>query len=184
MPGVIKCRLQDIGYRAIEVGVGQYHVRRFATEFQRHRGHVLRCGHHHVFTGLYRTGKGNVAHLGMFGERATRDIAVTGDDVHDPGWNASLFEDLDHQQRRHRRVFSRLDDRGIAAGECRAKPARDHVDRYVPRNDVAGDANRHAFGKTDLVLAERHRAALELVDDAGVIAKVIRGAFDPAACIP
>ena len=115
---------QDIGNRALEVGVGHDDMRRFAAQFEGHRGHVLRSRYHYCLAGGDRAGKGDVAHVGMFGQRLAGHLAITGDDIDDPWRHPDRFDDFADQQRGQRRILGRLDHRRVTAGQRRRQPAR------------------------------------------------------------
>ncbi len=79
-----------------------------------------------------------------------------------PGGQVGLLADLREQQRGQRGGLGRLEDDGVAARQRRGDLPRQHEQREVPRDDLAGDT-------------ERRRAVagvLELVGPAGVVEEV------------
>ena len=90
-----------------------------------------------------------------------------GDDVHDAGRQLGLLQDLGEQQRRERRRLGRLQHDGVAGGERGRDLPRGHQQREVPRDDLAGDAERRAAAAGERVL--------ELVGPARVVEEVRGG---------
>ena len=100
-----------------------------------------------------RGGAGDhLADLGRAGERDLVDVAVldqrpaglagAGDDVDDAGREVGLLADLGEQQRRQRRGLGGLQHDGVAAGQRRRDLPGQHQQREVPRDDLAGHAER------------------------------------------
>ena len=69
-------------------------------------------------------------------------VAGAGDDVDDARRQVGLLADLGEQQRGQRRGLGRLEHDGVAAGQRRGDLPRQHQQREVPRDDLAGDAER------------------------------------------
>ena len=59
-----------------------------------------------------------------------------------PGGQVGLLADLGEQQRGQRRGLGRLEHDGVAAGQRRGDLPGQHQQREVPRDDLAGDAER------------------------------------------
>ena len=106
---------------------------------------------------------------GMLDERRA-GAAVAGDDVHDAGRKLGLAKDVAEEQRRERRRLRRLEHDRIAGGERGRDLPREHQEREVPRDDLAGDAERAGAAVRERVL--------ELVGPAGVVEEVRRGEWD------
>ena len=87
-----------------------------------------------------------------------------------PGGQVGLLADLGEQQRGQRRGLGRLEDDGVAGGQRRGDLPRQHQQREVPRDDLAGDAERPRVGAEARVV--------ELVGPARVVEEVRRGERD------
>ena len=70
--------------------------------------------------------------------------AGAGDDVDDARRQVGLLADLGEEQRGQRRGLGRLEHDGVAAGQRRGDLPRQHQQREVPRDDLAGDAERRS----------------------------------------
>ncbi len=73
-------------------------------------------------------------------------VAGAGDDVDDAGGQVGLLADLGEQQRRQRRGLGGLQHHGVATRQRRRDLPRQHQQREVPRDDLAGDAERLRVG--------------------------------------
>ncbi len=96
-------------------------------------------------------------------ERGARR-AVAGDDVDDAGRQLGLAHDVAEEERGQRRRLGRLEHDGVARGERRRDLPGKHQQREVPRDDLAGDAERPRRPVRERVL--------ELVGPAGVVEEV------------
>ena len=86
------------------------------------------------------------------GERDLVDVGVldqglaggtgAGDDVDHARGQVGLLADLGEQQRGERRRLGRLEHHGVARRQRRRDLPRQHHQREVPRDDLAGDAER------------------------------------------
>src|SRR6266852_67454 len=147
----------------IERAVVEDDVRRLAAELERQ-----------LLAGAGELALNRLADLGGAGERDLVDAVVVderrarapvaGDDVHDARRQLRLPQHVAEKERGERRRLRRLEDDGVAAGERRRKLPRQHQQREVPRDDLAGYPNRSR-------LAVRERV-LELVRPARVVEEV------------
>ena len=94
--------------------------------------------------------------------RAGRPVA--GDDVDDARRQLGLAADVREEQRRQRRRLGRLEHDRVPARERRRDLPREHQQREVPRDDLAGDAERARRAVRERVL--------ELVGPARVVEEV------------
>ena len=106
-------------------------------------------------------GEGDLVDVRVLDERLA-GRAGAGDDVDDARRQVGLLADLGEQQRGERRGLGRLQDDGVAAGQRRGDLPRQHQQREVPGDDLAGDAERRAAVA----------GVLELVGPAGVVEEV------------
>ena len=83
-----------------------------------------------------------------------------------PGGQVGLLADLGEQQRGERRRLGRLEHDGVAAGQRRRDLPGQHQQREVPRDDLAGNAERLGVGSEARVV--------ELVGPARVVEEVRR----------
>ena len=88
-----------------------------------------------------RSREGDLVDVGVVHQRGARR-SRTGDDVDDAGRELGLFDDLGEKERGQRRGLRRLEDAGVPGGESGSELPRRHEEREVPRNDLAGDAER------------------------------------------
>ncbi len=162
-------------HRLVECGVGEDQVRRLAAEFERE---LLAAAGDAARDDLADVGAArecDLAHEWMGSQRGT-GRTCTGDDVDDTFGQARGLEDLDELERGQRRLLGGFEHHRVAAGECRCDLPRRHQQREVPRNDLAGDAERRE-------LRARYRIA-ELVGPTGVVEEVRRHQRDvDVACL-
>jgi ParB family chromosome partitioning protein len=115
---------------------------------------------------LGRAGEGDLVDALVLDERGA-GAPVAGDDVHDAGGQLGLAEDVTEQERAERRRLGRLEHDRVAARERGRDLPREHEEREVPRDDLAGDADR--------AWAPVGERVLELVGPAGVVEEMRRG---------
>jgi hypothetical protein len=151
--------------RLVEGGIVEDDVRRLAAELEG--------------KALLRTGELALDRLPHFGRARERDLvdlgldevragaAVAGDDVHDAGRKLCLADDVGEEECGERRRLGRLQDDGVPGRKGRGHLPREHQEREVPGNDLAGDSEW-----TRLAVRER---VLELVRPAGVVEEVRGG---------
>src|SRR6476660_5134658 len=70
-----------------------------------------------------------------------------GHDVDDSVREASLNHKFAEPQCRERRLFSRLHDDAVTAGECRTEFPGSHQEREIPRNNLTDYADGFAQGE-------------------------------------
>ena len=127
----------------VERGVVEDDVGRLAAELERD-----------PLVGAGDGPRDRLADLGRAGERDLVDVGVpdqrlagpagAGDDVDDARRQVGLLADLREQQRGQRRGLGRLEHHGVAAGERGRDLPGQHQQREVPRDDLAGHAERRA----------------------------------------
>ena len=123
----------------------------------------------------------------MVDEPLADDGAFADDDVQDAFGDAGLECELGEPERRERRQLGGLEDDGVAASECGAELPGGDVEREVPGDDEADDAERLAERHVDaagdgdgLAVALVDRAGVE-VEDVGNHANLAAGAADRLA---
>jgi hypothetical protein len=114
---------------------------------------------------LGRAGERDLVDVRVLDERSA-GAAVARDDVHDTGGQLRLAQDVAEEERGQRRRLGRLQDHGVPRREGGRDLPREHQEREVPGDDLAGDADR-------LGLAVRE-CVLELVGPARVVEEVRR----------
>src|SRR5262249_24086524 len=115
---------------------------------------------------LGRAGEGDLVDVRVLDDRGA-GATVAGDDVDNAGRQVGLAEDVAEEERSERGRLRGLEGDGVAARERRRDLPGEHEQREVPRDDLAGDADR-------AWLAIRERV-VELVRPAGVVEEVRRG---------
>ncbi len=129
----------------VERGVVEDDVGRLAAEFEREP--LRRAGQRPL---------DDLADVGRAGERDLVDVVVlderlpdrraAGQDVDHARRQVGLGDDLGQHQRGQRRGLGRLEDDGVAAGQRGRDLPRRHQQREVPRDDLAGHADRPRVG--------------------------------------
>ena len=77
----------------------------------------------------------------MCGESRTSDLAKTGEDVDDTGWETSFFDELGGVESAERGLFGGLEDNDIAASDGRADLPCPHEEGEVPWDDLRTDTD-------------------------------------------
>ena len=127
--------------RLVERGVVEDDVRGLAAELERQ----LRAGAGELaldrLAHLGRAGERDLVHVVVLDERGAR-AAVAGDDVDDSRRQLGLAADVGEEERGQRRRLGRLQDDRVPGRERRRDLPRQHQEREVPGDDLAGDAER------------------------------------------
>ena len=162
--------------RRVEVGVREDDVRALAAELQRQPLDRLRAEPHDLAAGLRGARERDLVDAGVPDEVGAGRRAVAGDDVDRPGGEPDLGRELREPKRRRRCLRVGLEDDGAAGRERRRELPRGHQQRVVPRNDLAGDADRLLQRVGEDRAADRVGAAGDRRDRRGVEAEVLDGA--------
>ncbi len=93
----------------------------------------------------------------MLRDRTSRDVAEAGHDVHDPFRNAGFKSEFAEPQRRHRRLFRRLENESAAARQDRTQLQDGGENRRIPGDDGPHHANRLAHRICRDIARERIR---------------------------
>ena len=164
---VVEHRVGRRGCGAIEVGVGEDHVRGLAAELERDALDRARRSAHHLAADLRRAGEPDLGHVRVLHEPAADDRALADEHVDDAFRDAGVEDELGQAERRERRQLGGLEHDRVPAGERRPQfPARD-VERKVPGHDQPDDAERLAERQIDAA-SNGDRLAMMLVDRTGI----------------
>ncbi|KPW95222.1 hypothetical protein ALO79_100495 [Pseudomonas syringae pv. castaneae] len=145
--------------------VGKDNIRAFATGFQPDAFHVrLACVNHQLSGDFARTGKHHGIHVHMQRQRLADGMTVTRQYVEHARRNACLDGQLRNTNGGQRRLLRRLQDHGIAGGQCRTKLPASHHQREVPRHDGGDDADRLSGNQAQLVMRRCGDLVIQLVD--------------------
>ena len=126
----------------LEISVGEHDERALAAQFEAARGEIVRGGLRDGLGGRHRAGEGYAAESGMGDERSTRLVAKALHDVERAVRQAGFLRDVGEQRRGERSPLGRLQNHGVARGQCRCDlPGRKH-ERRVPWSDECGDSGR------------------------------------------
>ena len=158
----------------VEVGVGEDHVRAFATQLKRQslqRGSGI---DHDFLSGLEMACEGDLVDPRMFHHRGPR-LAIAEHDVDDAIGDARLLSQFSQPQTSERRLLGRLHDDRTAGGQSWSPLPCGHQQRKIPGDDLADDADRLAARIAEIVSANRNRVPRELVGPAGVVADAVDG---------
>ena len=127
--------------RLVEGGVVEDDVRRLAAELERQ----LRAGAGELaldrLADLGRAGEGDLVDVVVLDERGA-GAAVAGDDVDDARRQLRLAADVGEEERGQRRRLGRLQHDRVPGRERGRDLPRQHQEREVPGDDLAGDADR------------------------------------------
>jgi hypothetical protein len=114
-------------------------------------------------------------------EALADDRALAGDHGEDTVWQAGLPAELPETDRGQRRELGRLEDDGVAGGQCGSQAPAGDGHREVPRNDDADDPERlverdvDAAGDRDLVAGHALGGRRVVVQDVADVARLPRG---------
>ena len=152
--------------RLVERGVREDDVGRLAAELERVA--LRRAGEPALDqpADLGRAGERDLVDVGVLDERGA-GFTRAGDDVHDARRQPDVADQLGELERGERRRLRGLQHHRVAAGERRRDLPRRHQQRKVPRDDLAGNAERSR--------APPRECVVELVRPAGVVEEVRRG---------
>ena len=150
----------------VQRGVVEHDVGGLASELQ---GEPLSRTRHHPaddLADLGGTGEGDLVDARVRDE-GRAGLSGPRHDVDHAGRKVDLLDDLRQQQGGERRGLGRLEDGRVAAGESGGQLPRRHQQGEVPRDDLAGHAERtgNPAGK----------GVVELVRPSGVVEEVGRG---------
>ncbi|MPM28646.1 hypothetical protein SDC9_75173 [bioreactor metagenome] len=138
----------------VEVAVGKHDGGVLAAHLHADRARALGCGLHDDFAGACLAGEGDGVHVGVRGDEFA--CGIRAEAVHHvvhAGRNARLVHHFAEQGCGLRGFLRRLDDHGVAAGQCRAHLPRHQQQGQVPRADDAHHAHRRAVAVVDGALA-------------------------------
>ena len=142
LPGGVVDRPHRARDRVVEIRVGEDEIRALAAELERDPLDRPRREPHDLAAGLRRAGERNLVDARMTNEIRAGRLARTGNDVDRTGREADLGRELPEPERGQRRRLVGLQHDGAPGGKSgRELPGRHHQ-RVVPRDDLAGDADR------------------------------------------
>ncbi|MCY1234168.1 hypothetical protein D9M72_467420 [compost metagenome] len=163
-------------HRRVQVGVFEHDIRALAAQFQLDALEVAFGGFDDPPPGGGRTGKGNLAHIEVFGQRLPGGMAEARHHVDHAFGETDFRHQLDNAQGRQRGDFRRLDHDGVARRQRRAHfPAGEHQ-REVPRHDLPHHANRFALHVVEKPGFDRNHRTFDLVGHATKVTEARRRA--------
>src|ERR1700730_12670832 len=131
-----------------------------------------------------RTGEGDFVDIHVARNCSARGRTVAGKNVDNARWEPSFVDELADAQRGERSLLRGLEHNGAACRESGTKLPRLHQKGEIPRDDLAGDADRLMLGVGEIRAIHWYGFALILIGPAGVIAiasdgkRHVRGAGD------
>ena len=147
----------------VERGVVEDDVRGLAAELERQllaRACELALDR---LADLRRAREGDLVDVGVL-DQLGACASVARDDVDDAGRQLGLAEHIGEEQGRERRRLGGLEDDRVSGGQRGRDLPREHEQREVPRDDLAGNSYR--------TRAAMREGVLELVGPAGVVEEV------------
>ncbi len=173
LPGGIEVGEQRARHRVVQLGVLEDDQRRLAAQFERHALERLRRVAHHRLAGADLAGQRYFANIGMASEQ-TAGIGEALHHLEHARRQSGLDQDLLELHGGERGEFRRLEDHGIAAGQCgRRLPAGD-LQRVVPCADAGDHAERLAARVAEGLRAEIDVLAAQGLRKARKIFEAIR----------
>ena len=164
------------GDRGIEVGVGEYDVGAFPSQFEADAFEVrARGGLHDEPAGGVLAGEGDLVDIHMAAERGAGGGAEPGNHIDDAVRNAGFLGELGDPERRKGGLLGGLEHKGAAGGQGGSPFPRLHQQREVPWDDLADHADGFMPGVAEEVTIDRDRLAVDLVRPAGVVAVALDG---------
>ena len=128
---------------AREIGVVEDEERRLAAEFEEDLLECRRAVGHHSAARRRRAGERNHVHPWVFRQQRADAVVAGGDDVDHARRNVGVLGDeLPHRGSAPRGVGCRLQDDGVACGQCGPDLGEVDLMREVPRGDRADHADR------------------------------------------
>ena len=97
-----------------------------------------------MFANFRRTGERNLIDIGMIDERAA-SFAGAGEDVNHAIGQFRFLQNLGEMKSSDGSSLGWLQDTGVSASKRGSQLPRRHQQREIPRNDLAGDAERLRF---------------------------------------
>jgi len=169
---VLDDRVHDLRDGVIEVGVREDDVRRLATELQHDRDDVLRRVDGDELADGAGAGERDVVDAVVQGERIADGRARALDNVPDAGREAGLESELGDLAGVDGRQLGRLEHATVTGRQRRRQRAGDHLQRVVPRGDVAGDAEGLTDRHAEHIGGGLQGVAVEALDDGAVVLEV------------
>ena len=164
--------------RVVEVGVREDDVRALAAQLERDALDRLRAEPHDLAARLRRAREGDLVDARMADEVGARGGPVGRDDVDDARREPDFGRELGDPQRAQGCLRVGLQHDGAPGRQGgRQLPGR-HRQRVVPRDDLAGDADRLLQRVEEERAADRVRASGDRGDRGDVEAEVLDGLVD------
>ena len=129
---------------AVEVGVGEHELGRFAAEFEGHRRDMARGRSLDERPDCDRAGEGKMPDPGVGGERRAGHFAEARHDIERARRKARLAREIGERQRSQAGLLGGLQHARVAHRQRRADGAPGDLHRIVPRHDMAGHPMRLA----------------------------------------
>ena len=181
LPRILDDRRDHDGDGRVEIGILEQDLRALATQFQHAADMVPGRRGLDQRAHLRRTREGDEIDPRMFGKGSARLMAEAGNDIDRALGEARLGGEFGNAQHGQAGILGRLQHRGIAHGQSRAKRAAGHLRRIVPGNDMAGDTERLALAGHVVAVHEGNLLAMELVGGAAIELEIAGGGLDIGA---
>ncbi len=165
----------DVGShrRRIQIGIGKDHVGTLAAQFERQSlQRVRRIARDDLRRAMF-TGECDLVDQRMFDAGGAGGGTESGNDIDHAVGKTDFFGKLCQTQTGQRCLLGRFHHDRAAGRQCRSPFPSRHQDRKVPGNDLSRDADRLATRVTEVIAANRDRAAVNLVGVAGVVTNAI-----------
>ena len=163
MPVAIGARERRIVHDRIEIiDIREDDVGALAAELERYRHQALRARRGHDTADLAAAGESELGDAAMRRQCRAGLFAYARHHIDDAG-REYLCDVLAELHGRERGVLVRLQDDGIARGECRRQLEGRHDGGHVPRNDLATNPDRLTAGD-EIAARDRLTEILEAYD--------------------
>ena len=175
--------MEGSGYGLIHVAIGEDDVWALPAQFKRCSLQSIGRALGNQLGRIHVTRERDLVDVGMSHHGIAGGFTHPVEQIDDTGRKARFLHQLAHSQNRKRRLFGRLHDNGVTAGQSRTPLPCRHQQRKVPGNDLAHDANGLAKGIGQEVAPNRDRFSFDLVGPAREISQTVHNAAQVAASI-
>ena len=159
-------------HHRIQIGIRHDDGGRLAPKLEDRRLHIRRRRGGHLDAGLDRSGEDDVADIRMRRQRCPGAVTMATQDIQRAFRKADSLGGARHPDIADRIQLGRFHNTGIAGGNGCRDPARRHLQRIVPGDDLCRHAERLIYGEVQIVTAKRDRPALHCLRLVAVIFEI------------
>ena len=177
--------------RILDIRIVEDNIRALATKLQGDLFQVRASGRFHDLPANNgRSGESDLVNIHVGRESSAGNLAETGDDVDDTGWETSFFDKLGGVEGAEGSLFGGFENDDVAAGDGRANFPGPHEEWEIPWDDLRADTdldgllsvsgfckdmvgltNRFLLGVVESLRVRLNDLAVNLICPAAVISK-------------